>query len=95
VKNTAQYLGLISLILAGCTHHPAPNPIMPDDLVKDARTAIEIASKACDFGESPFGYRARLVGDYWIVLSSDAFSIRNASVAKRDGKAIDCLSGEI
>jgi hypothetical protein len=91
---TQRILILASLVLAGCAspNIPAPppaDPIMPDDMVKDAATAFKLAEQQCHIHFLQSFDMARLEKDKW-ELWGEGMEQHSASVAKHDGTVSNC-----
>jgi hypothetical protein len=93
-KTIAAFLGL--LLLAACAnprYEPLPDPILPDDAVKDAQTAAAIANREC-YPASDFVFTAKdahLRGDEWRLVAWDNDSMKGVDISKRTGKATGCI----
>lgn len=77
------------VLLTGCVDNPPPpDPIQPDDQVKDLPSAVKRAMAVCGFVNPDLA--GKLVKDQWVIFEDNYFGIYSAKVNKRDGRVSDC-----
>ena len=77
---------------------PPPDPIMPDDAVKNAETAANVANTCYFIAKSSWGKftarDARLIADQWWFVHGGGISMLEVKVSKRTGQLTDCTDIE-